>query len=69
MADEQQHDTKPPDAGGIDLQAGNRRVKVDAQATSQLVGYIGPYLRWIVLAVAFSITIISIFYGISLIWT
>lgn len=68
MEDEQQHE-KPPDAGGIDLQAGTRRVRVDAQATNQLVGYVGPHLRWVVLAIAFSITIISIFYGISLIWT
>lgn len=68
MNDEQQHE-KPPDAGGIDLQAGNRRVKVDAETSRKLLDHVGPYLRWIVLAIAFSITTISIFYGISLIWT
>ena len=68
MDDEQEHE-KPPDAGGIDLQAGNRRVKVDAETSRKLLDHVGPYLRWIVLAIAFSITTISIFYGISLIWT
>ena len=55
--------------GGIDLQAGNQRVKVDAETSRKLLDHVGPYLRWIVLAIAFSITTISIFYGISLIWT
>ena len=61
-ADDQQSD-------GIDVRLGKRRVRVDAETSGKLLDHIGPYLRWIVLAVAFSITIISIFYGISLIWT
>ena len=72
MADEQQQETEAKaeaKPGGVDLRAGNRRVQVDRETVSRTLDYIGPYLRWIVLAVAFSITIISIFYGISLIWT
>ena len=72
MADEQQQATeatKDAGPGGVDLRAGGRRLQVDRETASRLLDHIGPYLRWIVLAVAFSITIISIFYGISLIWT
>ena len=72
MADEQQQENEAKEAadrGGVDLRAGSRRLQVDRETASRLLDHIGPYLRWIVLAVAFSITIISIFYGISLIWT
>ena len=69
MADEQPAQSaadQQPD--GIDVRLGKRRVRVDAETSRKLLDHVGPYLRWIVLAVAFAITIISIFYGISLIW-
>jgi len=71
MEDEQQQETEAKetaDRGGVDLRAGTRRLQVDRETVSRTLDYIGPYLRWIVLAIAFAITIISIFYGISLIW-
>ena len=71
MSDEQQQETKAKEdagPGGVDLRAGTRRLQVDRETVSRTLDYVGPYLRWIVLAVAFSITTISIFYGISLIW-
>jgi len=70
MDDEQpKQSTDDRQPGGIDLQAGSRRVTVDAETSRKLLDHVGPYLRWIVLAIAFSITTLSIFYGISLIWT
>ena len=71
MSDEQQQETeatKEADRGGVDLRAGTRRLQVDRETSSKLLDHVGPYLRWIVLAIAFSITTVSIFYGISLIW-
>lgn len=72
MDDEQKQETetqKEAGPGGVDLRAGTRRLQVDRETTARLLDHVGPYLRWIVLAIAFSITTISIFYGISLIWT
>ena len=72
MDDEQEQETeaqKEAGLGGVDLRAGTRRLQVDRETTARLLDHVGPYLRWIVLAIAFSITTISIFYGISLIWT
>ena len=72
MNDEQPRqsaDEKRTGSGGVDLRAGTRRVQVDRETVSRLLDHVGPYLRYVVLAIAFSITIISIFYGISLIWT
>ena len=71
MADGQEQATEAKeeaDRGGVDLRAGSRRLQVDRETSGKLLDHVGPYLRWIVLAVAFSITTISIFYGISLIW-
>ena len=71
MADEQEQateETKEAGPGGVDLRAGTRRLQVDRETASRLLDHIGPSLRWIVLAIAFAITTISIFYGISLIW-
>lgn len=71
MADEQQQETEAKEEagpGGVDLRAGSRRLQVDRETASRLLDHVGPYLRWVVLAVAFAITTISIFYGISLIW-
>ena len=72
MNDEQPRqstDEKRTGSGGVDLRAGTRRVQVDRETVSRVLDYIGRDLRYVVLAVAFAITIISICYGISLIWT
>jgi len=62
-------DTQPgksDDSGGIDLQAGDKRVRVGREEAKTLLGYTGSAWRAVVYAIAFAITFLAICYGVSI---
>jgi hypothetical protein len=59
-------DQQPDDSGGIDLQAGDKRVRVGRDEARTLLGYTGSAWRAVVYAIAFAITFLAICYGVSL---
>ena len=65
MTDEAQHDNQQ-DSGGIDLQAGDKRVRVGRDEAKTILGYTGSAWRAVVYAIAFAITFLAICYGVSL---
>jgi hypothetical protein len=68
MIDDEQHG-KPDDEkpGGIDLQSGNRRIRIGSDESKTLLGYTGSAWRAVVYAIAFAISFLAICYGVSLI--
>ena len=65
MTDDTQQ-RQPDDSGGIDLQAGDKRVRVGRDEARTLLGYTGSAWRAVVYAIAFAITFLAICYGVSL---
>jgi len=65
MTDDTQPD-KPDDSGGIDLQAGDKRLRVGRDEAKTLLGYTGSAWRAVVYAIAFAITFLAICYGVSI---
>ena len=65
MTDDAQPD-KPDDSGGIDLQAGDKRLRVGRDEAKTLLGYTGSAWRAVVYAIAFAITFLAICYGVSI---
>jgi hypothetical protein len=65
MTDDTQPD-KPDESGGIDLQAGGRRLRMGRDEARTLLGYTGSAWRAVVYAIAFAITFLAICYGVSL---
>ena len=65
MTDDTQ-DRQPDDSGGIDLQAGDKRVRVGRDEARTLLGYTGSAWRAVVYAIAFAITFLAVCYGVSL---
>lgn len=49
--------------------SGDRHIVICAETSEKLIDNVGPYLRWIVLALAFATTVFVIFYGLSLLRT
>jgi hypothetical protein len=66
MTDEAQPDNQQ-ESGGIDLQAGDKRVRVGRDEARTLLGYTGSAWRAVVYAIAFAISFLAICYGVSLI--
>lgn len=64
-------ETSPPDNGkkksGVEWQTLNRTIKIDSESAHRLIHWVGPYLLWIVAAVAWGIIVISTFFAWSLI--
>ena len=65
MTDDTQPD-KPDDSGGIDLQAGDKRLRVGRDEAKTLLGYTGSAWRAVVYAIAFAIAFLAICYGVSI---
>jgi hypothetical protein len=65
MTDDTQLD-KPDDSGGIELEAGGRRLRVGKDEARTLLGYTGSAWRAVVYAIAFAISFLAICYGVSL---
>ena len=65
MTDDTQ-DRQPDDSGGIDLQAGDKRVRVGRDEARTLLGYTGSAWRAVVYAIAFAISFLAVCYGVSL---
>jgi hypothetical protein len=67
MSDDEQHG-KPDDEkpGGIDLQSGNRRIRIGSDESKTLLGYTGSAWRAVVYAIAFAITFLAVCYGVSI---
>jgi len=65
MTDDTQPD-KPDESGGIDLQAGDKRLRVGRDEARTLLGYTGSAWRAVVYAIAFAITFLAVCYGVSL---
>jgi hypothetical protein len=65
MTDEAQPDNQQ-ESGGIDLQAGDKRVRVGRDEAKTLLGYTGSAWRAVVYAIAFAISFLAICYGVSL---
>jgi hypothetical protein len=60
-------DQQPDESGGIDLQAGGRRLRMGRDEARTLLGYTGSAWRAVVYAIAFAISFLAICYGVSLI--
>jgi hypothetical protein len=65
MTDDTQRD-KPDDSGGIDLQAGGRRLRMGKDEAKTLLNYTGSAWRAVVYAIAFAITFLAVCYGVSI---
>jgi len=65
MTDEAQPDNQQ-ESGGIDLQAGDKRVRVGRDEARTLLGYTGSAWRAVVYAIAFAISFLAVCYGVSL---
>jgi hypothetical protein len=67
MSDDEQHG-KPDDdrPGGIEVQSGNRRLRIGSDESKTLLGYTGSAWRAVVYAIAFAITFLAICYGVSI---
>jgi hypothetical protein len=61
-----QRDQQPNESGGIELQAGDKRVRVGKDEARTLLGYTGSAWRAVVYAIAFAITFLAICYGVSI---
>jgi hypothetical protein len=59
-------DQQPDDSGGIDLQAGDKRVRVGRDEAKTLLGYTGNAWRAVVWAIAYAVAIIATFFAMSL---
>jgi hypothetical protein len=65
MTDDSQHDNQQ-DGGGIELEAGGRRLRVGKDEAKTLLGYTGNAWRAVVWAIAYAVAIIATFFAMSL---
>ena len=65
MTDDTQQ-RQPDDSGGIDLQAGGRRLRMGRDEARTLLGYTGNAWRAVVWAIAYAVAIIATFFAMSL---
>ena len=65
MTDDTQ-ERQPDDSGGIELQAGDKRVRVGRDEAKTLLGYTGNAWRAVVWAIAYAVAIIATFFAMSL---
>ena len=61
-----QRDQQADDSGGIDLQAGDKRVRMGKDEAKTILGYTGNAWRAVVWAIAYAIGIIATFFAMSL---
>ena len=66
MSDDEQQDKSDEKPGGIDLQSGNRRIRIGSDESKTLLGYTGSAWRAVVYAIAFAIAFLAICYGVSI---
>jgi hypothetical protein len=65
MTDDSQQDNQQ-ESGGIDLQAGDKRLRVGKDEAKTLLGYTGNAWRAVVWAIAYAVAIIATFFAMSL---
>ena len=66
MSDDEQQEKSDEKPGGIDLQSGNRRIRIGSDESKTLLGYTGSAWRAVVYAIAFAITFLAVCYGVSI---
>lgn len=66
MSNDEQHDEQKNESGGIDLQAGNRRLRLGKDESKTILGYTGNAWRAVVWAIAYAVAIIATFFAMSL---
>jgi hypothetical protein len=66
MSDDEQQEKSDEKPGGIDLQSGNRRIRIGSDESKTLLGYTGSAWRAVVYAIAFAIAFLAICYGVSI---
>ena len=66
MSDDEQQEKSEEKPGGIEVQSGNRRLRIGSDESKTLLGYTGSAWRAVVYAIAFAITFLAICYGVSI---
>ena len=66
MSDDEQQDKSDEKPGGIEVQSGNRRIRIGSDESKTLLGYTGSAWRAVVYAIAFAITFLAVCYGVSI---
>jgi hypothetical protein len=66
MSDDEQQEKSDEKPGGIDLQSGNRRIRIGSDESKTLLGYTGNAWRAVVWAIAYAVAVIATFFAMSL---
>jgi hypothetical protein len=66
MSDDEQQEKSDEKPGGIEVQSGNRRIRIGSDESKTLLGYTGSAWRAVVYAIAFAITFLAVCYGVSI---
>lgn len=66
MSDDEQEEKSDEKPGGIEVQSGNRRIRIGSDESKTLLGYTGSAWRAVVYAIAFAIAFLAICYGVSI---
>ena len=66
MSDDEQQEKSEEKPGGIEVQSGNRRIRIGSDESKTLLGYTGSAWRAVVYAIAFAITFLAVCYGVSI---
>lgn len=67
MTDDEQQDKRDDEKpGGIEVQSGNRRIRIGSDESKTLLGYTGNAWRAVVWAIAYAVAVIATFFAMSL---
>jgi hypothetical protein len=67
MSDDEQQDKRDDEKpGGIEVQSGNRRIRIGSDESKTLLGYTGSAWRAVVWAIAYAVAVIATFFAMSL---
>jgi len=67
MNDDEQQDKRDDEKpGGIEVQSGNRRIRIGSDESKTLLGYTGSAWRAVVWAIAYAVAVIATFFAMSL---
>jgi hypothetical protein len=66
MTDDEQQEKSDEKPGGIEVQSGNRRIRIGSDESKTLLGYTGNAWRAVVWAIAYAVAVIATFFAMSL---
>lgn len=66
MSDDEQQEKSDEKPGGIEVQSGNRRIRIGSDESKTLLGYTGNAWRAVVWAIAYAVAVIATFFAMSL---